>query len=56
MAERLKDFAANQRADDAGHNVSKETLAALIEYLARNETRDQANNEPFDDPHDILPF
>ena len=46
-----EDEAANNRADDAEHDVEEEAFAGFVDDLAGDETGNQPQNDPPDDRH-----
>ena len=48
----MKEEAADDRADDAKHDVDEGPLAPAIHDLACNESCDETENDPSDDGHD----
>src|SRR4029453_15851964 len=50
-AERGEEIAAHDGADDAEYNIHQQSLPCSADELARDETRDQSQDNPGDNRH-----
>jgi hypothetical protein len=53
-AEERKDPTADDRPDDAEHDIQHHSLAFLVNNAASDKARNQAENDPTNDGHDFL--